>query len=104
MATEVTSANFGAEVLNAETPVLVDFWSVTCMPCQMLSPVIEELAQQAKDYKVCKLCVDNEPELTAQYGIMVVPTLIAFKGGQPVDQLVGLHPQEAFEDMMRRAL
>ncbi|HIS25814.1 MAG TPA: thioredoxin [Candidatus Pullilachnospira intestinigallinarum] len=103
MANTFTTANFNEEVLQSDIPVLVDFWASWCMPCKMLSPVIEELAEEADGYKVGKVNVDEEPELARQYNVMSIPTVLVFKGGQVVKQSVGVQPKEALEDMVRMA-
>ena len=81
----------------------MDFWASWCMPCKMLTPVIEELAEEAEGYKVGKVNVDEEPELARQYNVMSIPTVLVFKGGQVVKQSVGVQPKEALEDMVRMA-
>lgn len=101
MANTFTTANFNEEVLQSDIPVLVDFWASWCMPCKMLTPVIEELAEEAEGYKVGKVNVDEEPELARQYNVMSIPTVLVFKGGQVVKQSVGVQPKEALEDMVR---
>lgn len=101
MSIEITKENFEAEVLHSEIPVLVDFWSNTCMPCKMLAPVVQALAESAHGYKVVKVCIDDAPELAQTYAIMVVPTLIAFKNGEIAGQLTGVQPQEVMEDLMK---
>ncbi len=103
MANTFTTANFNVEVLQSDVPVLVDFWASWCMPCKMLTPVIEELAEEAEGYKVGKVNVDEEPELARQYNVMSIPTVLVFKGGQVVKQSVGVQPKEALEDMVRMA-
>ncbi|HIV14076.1 MAG TPA: thioredoxin [Candidatus Pullilachnospira stercoravium] len=103
MANTFTTANFNEEVLQSDIPVLVDFWASWCMPCKMLTPVIEELAEEAEGYKVGKVNVDEEPELARQYNVMSIPTVLVFKGGQVVKQSVGVQPKEALEDMVRMA-
>ncbi|MBS6736078.1 MAG: thioredoxin [Clostridiales bacterium] len=103
MANTFTTANFNEEVLQSDVPVLVDFWASWCMPCKMLTPVIEELAEEAEGYKVGKVNVDEEPELARQYNVMSIPTVLVFKGGQVVKQSVGVQPKEALEDMVRMA-
>ncbi len=86
----VTEKNFEAEVLKSPVPVLVDFWAQWCGPCKQLTPIIDELASElAGKLKVVKANVDEASELSAQYNIMSIPTLIVFKKGQAVDQFVG---------------
>jgi len=95
MALQFTDQNFEAEVLKSEKPVLVDFWAAWCGPCQMMGPIIEELAKEMGDkYKVGKLNVDENRETVARYGIMSIPTLMIFKNGKPVKQLVGVQAKE----------
>ncbi len=93
---EVSDANFQAEVLNAELPVIVDFWAAWCGPCRMVSPLIEEIA---KDYegkvKVTKLNVDENRETAGKYGIMSIPTILLFKDGSVSKQVVGAMPKTA---------
>ncbi len=92
---EFSQTNFDQEVLKAETPVLVDLWAAWCGPCRMLAPVVETLAgQYAGKLKVGKVNVDDHPQVAAQYGIMNIPTLLLFKGGQEVDRIVGVVPKE----------
>ena len=100
---KITKDNFETEVRKAPGTVLVDFWAEWCMPCKMLTPVIEELAEEAEGYKVGKVNVDEEPELARQYNVMSIPTVLVFKGGQVVKQSVGVQPKEALEDMVRMA-
>ncbi len=86
----VTDKNFEAEVLKSSLPVLVDFWAEWCGPCRMISPVVEELANELKGkLKVAKVNVDESQELAAQFNIMSIPTLLIFKKGEPVEQMVG---------------
>lgn len=90
MAKTITAENFEQEVLKSEKPVLLDFWATWCGPCQMLLPVVEELAGEVTDAKICKINVDDEPELAAQYKIMTIPTLMVVKDGQVVSNSVGV--------------
>ena len=87
---EVTDKNFESEVLNSELPVLVDFWAEWCGPCKMISPIVDELAHDLEGkLKVAKVNVDEAQELAAKFNVMSIPTLLVFKGGEPVEQIVG---------------
>lgn len=99
----VTTANFEAEVLKSETPVLVDFWAGWCMPCKMVAPIIEQLADQyVGKLKVAKLDVDESPEIASKYGIMSIPSVFLFKGGVKIDQMVGARPKAQFDEMLKK--
>ena len=100
----ITKENFAQEVLHSEKPVLLDFWASWCGPCRMLSPIVDEVAEERTDVKVGKVNVDEQPELAGQFGVMSIPTLILFKDGQVVDTLVGYHPKAALEDLIKKAL
>lgn len=90
-----TDQNFETEVLKSELPVLVDFWAVWCGPCQMMGPMVEELAKELEGkVKVGKLNVDENPKLAEKYGVMSIPTLILFKNGEAVKTIVGLRNKE----------
>lgn len=89
-ALNITTENFEQEVINSDKPVLVDFWATWCGPCKMLSPVIEQVADEVADVKVCKVNVDEEPELARKYGVMSIPTLIMIKNGNVAGTSVGL--------------
>ncbi|HEX9656968.1 MAG TPA: thioredoxin [Bacteroidota bacterium] len=96
---EITDENFETEVMKSETPVLIDFWAVWCGPCKMVAPIVEEIA---KDYdgklKVGKMDVDANPQASMKYGIRSIPTLMVFKNGQVVEQIVGAVPKKNLLD------
>jgi len=99
MAQQFTDQNFEAEVLKSDKPVLVDFWAAWCGPCQIMGPVIDELAEEMKDkYKIGKLNVDESRETAGKFGVMSIPTLIIFKGGQVAKQLVGVQSKEMLRE------
>lgn len=92
MAHEVTDSTFDQDVLKSDVPVLVDFWAPWCGPCKIMGPVIEALAtdNEGKSVKVVKINIDDNPEAPSKFGVMSIPTLMFFKGGVPVEQLVGV--------------
>jgi thioredoxin 1 len=101
----VNDKSFASEVLNSDLPVLVDFWATWCGPCRSISPVIEELAKEFSGrVKVTKLNVDESPATPTQYGVRGIPTLILFKGGKILDQLVGAHPKARLKALIEKAL
>ena len=97
MAVEFTKENFETEVLKSDRPVLVDFWAPWCGPCQLMGPVIETLATEATTATVGKLNVDDHPEIAQQYGIMSIPTIKIFKGGQIVKEFIGVQTKETLQ-------
>ena len=91
---KVTDATFDQKVLNSDTPILVDFWAEWCGPCKMIAPVLEEIAQELDgQLTIGKLDVDDNPDTAMAFGVMSIPTLLLFKGGQPVDRIVGYQPK-----------
>ncbi len=91
----VTDQSFEADVLKANTPVLVDFWAEWCGPCKALGPKLEEIAGELKGkVRIVKLNVDENPTMPAKYGVRGIPTMILFKNGKEIDQIVGNHPKE----------
>ncbi len=94
MPVAITKDNFETEVLKSEKPVLIDFWASWCGPCRMLSPVVDEVAEEHPELKVGKINVDDESELAMQFGVMSIPTLIYFEGGEAIEKSVGVIPKE----------
>ena len=89
----ITSATIENEVLHSDKPVLLDFWASWCGPCRMVGPILDEIAAERSDIKVCKINVDEQPALAAQFGVMSIPTLVVIKNGQEVNRSVGALPK-----------
>ena len=100
MAEVVTTDKFDDEVLQSETPVLVDFWAEWCGPCHAIAPVLDQIADERSDLKVVKLNIDEEPEIAQRYGVMSIPTLILFKDGEPAAAAVGAMPKSMLEERL----
>lgn len=101
----VTDSDFEQEVLEAETPVVVDFWAEWCVPCKMVAPVLDALAEEYDGkIKFTKVDVDTNPQTAMKYGIRSIPTLLFFKGGSPVDQVVGAVPRAMLKKRLDSAL
>lgn len=103
--TSSTDASFENDVLKSSVPVLVDFWAEWCGPCKALAPKLEEIAGEYKEkMKVVKVDIDNNQESPAQYGVRGVPTMLLFKDGKVIDQLVGNHPKDNISSMLSKHL
>jgi thioredoxin 1 len=100
-ALHITNKNFKEEVLNSDKPVLIDFWASWCGPCRMVGPIIDEIAKENPDIKVCKVNVDDEPELANEFNIMSIPTLVVMKDGQVLRQSMGAKPKSLILDMLK---
>lgn len=101
-----TEANFNEEVLKSSTPVFVDFWAVWCGPCQIMGPIVEDLAKvyEGKNIKIGKCNVDENPEVSSKYNILSIPSFVVFKNGEVVDQIVGGVQKEKLQAMIDKYL
>lgn len=95
----VNKGNFTQEVLNSDKPVLLDFWAPWCGPCRMVAPVLEEIAAERPDIKVCKINVDEEMDLASTFRVVSIPTLVVMQNGMEADRMVGFRPKESILDM-----
>lgn len=101
MITTITKDNFENEIVKADKPVLVDFGASWCGPCRMLSPTIDEIAEEHPEIKVCKINIDDEAELAIRHGVMSVPTLMIFKNGEIAQTAVGVRPKDEILDLLK---
>ena len=97
----ITKENFETEVLKSQKTVLLDFWATWCGPCQMLSPVVDAFAEENPDISVCKVNVDEQPELAMSFGIESIPTLVVMKDGKAVDKSLGVIPKERIAELVK---
>ena len=102
--TEVTDNNFQAEVIESESPVLVDFWAPWCGPCRVVAPVLEDIASERPELRVVKLNVDENQQTAAKYQVLSIPTMILFKAGEPVKTVIGAYPKKKLEQELEPAL
>jgi thioredoxin 1 len=100
----VTDANFQAEVLDSETPVLVDFWAPWCGPCRVVHPILEEMANERDDVKIVSLNVDENQDTASAYDVLSIPTMILFKGGDAAKRVVGAMPKKRLEAELEPSL
>lgn len=101
---ELTTANFDREALQAKETVLIDFWASWCVPCQMLSPTVDEIAEEGRPgLKVCKVNIDEQPALADRFGVMSIPTLVVLKNGEAVASSVGVRPKSAILQLLENA-
>lgn len=102
---DITDQEFQSEVLESETPVVVDFWAEWCAPCRQIAPIVKELAGEYEGkVKIVKMNVDESPQTPGTYGVRAIPTVLAFQNGQVVEQLQGARPKAAFEEMINKLL
>jgi thioredoxin 1 len=102
--TAVTDNNFQAEVIESDTPVLVDFWAPWCGPCRVVAPVLEEIANERDDVRIVKLNVDENQQTAAQYEVLSIPTMILFRDGQVATKVIGAMPRKRLEAQLEPAL
>jgi thioredoxin 1 len=101
MSTPVTESSFEQEVLQSDKPVLVDFWAEWCGPCHAVSPVLDKIAQErSSELKLVKVNIDEEPALAQKYGVVSIPTILLFKGGEPSAAAIGAQPKSALEQAL----
>ena len=98
----ITNENFEAEVLQAKEPVLLDFYADWCGPCRMLSPIVHQLAEEAPQYRICKINVDEEPELARRFEVVSIPTLVVIKNGAVTERSTGVRPKAQILAMLEK--
>ena len=96
----ITKENFETEVLQSDKKVLLDFWAAWCGPCRMIAPIVEEIAEENQDIKVCKINVDEQAELASRFGIMSIPTLVVMEKGVELTRALGARPKDSILDML----
>ncbi len=102
---ELTDAQFDEEVLQSETPTIIDFWAEWCAPCRAIAPIVKDLAEQYDGkVRVVKMNIDENPQTPGKYGVRAIPTVLAFKAGQVDDQITGARPKSAFTDMAQKLI
>ncbi|MGN0909645.1 MAG: thioredoxin [Succinivibrio sp.] len=102
--TELNSGNFDDEVVRSDRPVLVDFWATWCGPCRMVSPIVDELSGEMNNVRFCKVNVDEASDLAAKFGVMSIPTLVVFKGGEAVARQVGALGKDELKQFIENAI
>ena len=101
--TEITDQTFEAEVLQSDQPTIIDFWAEWCAPCRAIAPIVKDLADQYDGkVKIVKMNIDENPNTPGKYGVRSIPTVLAFKGGTVVEQLIGARPRSVFEEMVQK--
>ncbi len=101
----INQDNFQSAVIESQKPVLIDFWAEWCIPCRMVTPLVEELAKEYKDQVgFAKINVDESPRIASQYGIMSIPTIMIFKNGRPEEQVIGFKPKNGLKQMLDNVL
>jgi thioredoxin 1 len=102
---DVTDQSFEAEVLNSDTPAIIDFWAEWCAPCRAIAPIVKDLADTYGDkVKIVKMNIDENPSTPAKYEVRAIPTILAFRNGEVVEMLQGARPKAAFEEMVQKLL